>query len=161
MDLFTIILYGAAGGGLAVSLVKSRKKTFLALKKAWKSFENILPQFLSVLVIIGLMLAILQPEVISKLVGSGSGFLGMIILAALGSITLIPGFVAFPLAASLLKNGAGVMQIAVFISTLMMVGIVTLPVEFKYFGKKAAVIRNSLAFILSFGIAAAIGAVLG
>lgn len=161
MDLFTIILYGAAGAGLIVSLVKSRKKTLMALKKAWKSFENILPQFLCVLVIIGLMLAILQPEMISKIVGKGSGFLGMLILAALGAITLIPGFVAFPLAASLLNSGAGVMQIAVFISTLMMVGIVTLPVEFRYFGKKAAIIRNSLAFILSFGIAAVIGAVLG
>jgi uncharacterized membrane protein YraQ (UPF0718 family) len=161
MDLFTIILYGVAGGGLIVSLVKSRKKTLMALKKAWKSFENILPQFLSVLVIIGLMLAVLEPETISKFVGSGSGFLGMLVLAALGAVTLIPGFIAFPLAASLLKSGAGFMQIAVFISTLMMVGIVTLPVEFKYFGKKAAIIRNSLAFILSFGIAAVIGVVLG
>jgi uncharacterized membrane protein YraQ (UPF0718 family) len=161
MDLFTIILYGAAGAGLIASFVKSRKKTLTALKKAWKAFENILPQFLSVLVIIGLMLAVLKPETISKFVGSGSGFLGMLVLAALGAVTLIPGFIAFPLAASLLKSGAGFMQIAVFISTLMMVGVVTLPVEFKYFGKKAAIIRNSLAFLLSFGIAAVIGVALG
>jgi uncharacterized membrane protein YraQ (UPF0718 family) len=161
MDIFTILLYGAAGAGIIASLVKSRKKTLMALKKAWKSFENILPQFLTVLVIIGIMLAVLEPETISKLVGSGSGFLGMLVLAALGAVTLIPGFIAFPLAASLLKSGAGFMQIAVFVSTLMMVGIVTLPVEFKYFGKKAAIIRNSLAFLLSFGIAAVIGAVLG
>ena len=31
------------------------------------------------------------------------------------------------------------MQIGAFISTLMMVGIVTLPVEFKYFGKRLAI----------------------
>ena len=37
----------------------------MELKKAWKSFENILPQFLSVLVIIGIMLAVLSTEVIS------------------------------------------------------------------------------------------------
>lgn len=132
----------------------------MALKKAWKSFENILPQFLSILLIIGMMLAVLSPEVISGLIGSKSGWLGMFSAAIIGSITLIPGFIAFPLASALIKNGAGFMQIAVFISTLMMVGIVTMPVEMKYFGKKATILRNVLAFVFSFIVAAAIGAVL-
>jgi hypothetical protein len=68
--------------------------------------------------------------------------------------------VAFPLAAALLKSGAGFMQIAVFISTLMMVGIVTMPVEIKYFGKKATFIRNGMAFMFSFVVAVVIGVVL-
>ncbi|MBZ4647120.1 MAG: hypothetical protein PWR27_2271 [Petroclostridium sp.] len=132
----------------------------MALKKAWKSFENILPQFLSILIIIGITLAVMSPETISKLIGEQSGWLGMIVAAVIGSITLIPGFVAFPLASALLKSGAGFMQIAVFISTLMMVGIVTIPVEMKYFGKKAAIIRNSLAFVFSFVVAIVIGVIL-
>ena len=52
------------------------------------------------------------------------------------------------------------MQIAVFISTLMMVGIVTIPVEIKYFGKKATVLRNVFAFAFSYIVAIAIGVVL-
>jgi len=133
----------------------------MALKKAWKSFENILPQFLSILIIIGLMLAVLEPETISKLIGRQSGWLGMIIASIIGSITLAPAFVAFPLASALLQNGAGVMQMAVFISTLMMVGFVTIPVEVKYFGKKVTVLRNSMAFIFSFIVAIVIGVVIG
>lgn len=129
----------------------------LALKKAWKAFENILPQFLSILIIIGVMLAVLTPEQISKLLGSESGWFGVIFAAIIGSVTLIPGFVAFPLAAALLKSGAGYMQIAAFISTLMMVGIVTLPVEMKYFGKKATIIRNIAAFIFSLTVAFVMG----
>jgi len=35
----------------------------------------------------------------------------------------------------------------------MMVGIVTLPMEIKYFGRKAAVMRNLLAFFFSFTVA--------
>ena len=77
--------------------------------------------------------------------------------AVVGSVTLIPGFVAFPMAAMLLKGGAGYMQIGAFISTLMMVGIVTLPVEIKYFGKKLAIYRNLLAFLFSFIVAYIIG----
>lgn len=158
--MFTAILYVLAAGLLLLSFLKDRKKTKMALKKAWKSFENILPQFLSILIIIGIMLAVLSPETISKLIGQQSGWIGMVIASLIGSITLIPGFVAFPLASSLLKSGAGFMQIAVFISTLMMVGIVTIPVEIKYFGKKATILRNALAFIFSFVVAIAIGVVL-
>jgi uncharacterized membrane protein YraQ (UPF0718 family) len=159
--MFTVILYVIAIGLLGISFFKDRKKTRMALKKAWKSFENILPQFLSILIIIGIMLAVLSPETISRLIGQQSGWIGMIVAGAIGSITLIPGFVAFPLAAALLKSGAGFMQIAVFISTLMMVGIVTMPVEIKYFGKKAVVLRNSMAFAFSFLVAIVIGVVLG
>lgn len=155
-----MILYILALGLLLLSFIKDRKKTKMALKKAWKSFENILPQFLSILIIIGITLAVMSPETISKLIGEQSGWLGMIVAAVIGSITLIPGFVAFPLASALLKSGAGFMQIAVFISTLMMVGIVTIPVEMKYFGKKAAIIRNSLAFVFSFVVAIVIGVIL-
>ena len=158
--MFTIILYLLAVGLLAISFLKDRKKTKMALKKAWKSFENILPQFLSILIIIGIMLALLTPETISKLIGQQSGWLGMLIAGIVGSVTLIPGFVAFPLAAALLKSGAGFMQIAVFISTLMMVGIVTITLEIKYFGKKAAIARNGLAFVFSFVVAIVIGVVL-
>ena len=156
----TIALYVIAISALTVSFFKSREKTLLALKKAWKSFENILPQFLSILIIIGMMLAILTPEQISKLLGSESGWYGVLIAAAIGSITLIPGFIAFPLAASLLSAGAGYGQIAMFVTTLMMVGVVTLPLEITYFGKRLAIKRNLLAFAYAVVSSFIIGAVL-
>ncbi len=158
--MFTYILYGLAITGLAVSFFKDRGKTKMALIKAWKSFENILPQFLSVLIIIGLALTILSPETITKFLGTNSGIWGVLAASLIGSITLIPGFVAFPLAAALLKNGAGYMQIAAFVSTLMMVGIVTLPLEMKTFGRRAAILRNTAAFVFSLAAAFVIGVVL-
>jgi uncharacterized membrane protein YraQ (UPF0718 family) len=157
--VFNIILYISAGTLLLLSFIKDRRKTRMALKKACKSFENILPQFLSILIIIGLMLAVLNPETISKLIGQQSSWLGMFIASIIGAVTLVPAFVAFPLAASLIQNGAGIMQMAVFISTLMMVGIVTIPVEVKYFGTKATILRNSMAYIFSFIVAIVIGVV--
>lgn len=149
----SIVYYFLAIILLILSFVKDKKKTLSALKKAWKSFENILPQLLTVLIIIGFLLAILNPETISLLIGSKSGFWGVILAAIIGSITLIPGFVAFPMAAMLVEHGAGLTQIGAFVSTLMMVGMVTMPVEIKYFGKKVAILRNSVAFIFSFFVA--------
>jgi uncharacterized membrane protein YraQ (UPF0718 family) len=153
----TITLYIIAFIALLASFIKSKDNTKLALKKAWKAFENILPQLLAILVIIGIMLALLTLEQISKLLGKESGWLGVLFASTIGAITLIPGFVAFPLAAALLKSGAGYSQIAAFVSTLMMVGIVTMPVEIKYFGKKATIIRNISAFVFSLIIALVMG----
>lgn len=153
------IFYGLAIVLLILSFVKDKKKTKIALKKAWKAFENILPEFLVVIILVGFLLAILNPQTISKIIGTESGWFGVILAGMIGSITLIPGFVAFITAALLLENGAGYMQIAAFISTLMMVGIVTLPVEIKYFGKKISIMRNILAFFFSFIVAIIIGMV--
>lgn len=155
-----IALYVATGILLLVSFYKDKKKTKMALKKAWKAFENIMPEFLVVILLVGLLLAIMNPEMISGIIGDKSGWFGVILAAVLGSITLIPGFVAFPMTALLLDGGAGYMQIGAFISALMMVGIVTIPVEIKYFGKKLTIYRNALAFVFSFVVALVIGMVM-
>ena len=146
---------------LIISFFKDKEKTKLSLKKAWKALENILPQFLVVILLVGVVLAFLNTEIISKIIGADSGWLGVILAAVVGSITLIPGFIAFSMSAMLLQGGAGYMQIGAFVSTLMMVGIITAPVEIKYFGVKSTVLRNSLAFIFSFLVAYIIGQVVG
>ena len=149
----TTALYIGTFALLLISFLKDKKKTRMALKKAWKAFENILPEFLVVIMLVGVMLAVVNNDVISKVIGADSGWVGVLLAALIGAITLIPGFIAFPTAALLLKGGAGIMQIAVLISTLMMVGIVTMPVEMKYFGKKLTLYRNGLAFLFSFLVA--------
>ena len=159
--MYNYVLYLLAVILLMISYKRDKKKTKMALKKAWKSFENIMPQFLTILAFSGMVLALLSPDVISRLLGQKAGWQGMIIASIIGSITLIPAFIAFPIAAMLLKNGAGFAQIAVFVSTLMMVGIVTLPLEIKCFGKKISIMRNMFAYLFSFMVALVIGMVLG
>ena len=154
-------MYGLALAWLAWSFFKDRAKTRMALKKALRSFENILPPMLAVLLLIGLILTVLDAKTISRLIGAESGALGVIIAAAVGCITLIPGFVAFPLAATLLESGAGWAQIAVFVSTLMMVGVATLPLESRYFGRRTAVKRNVFSLAAALAVSAAVGVVMG
>lgn len=157
----TMVLYGVTALLLIISFVKDRKKTVQALRKAWKALEHILPEFLVVILLVGLLLALLNPQAISAVIGKDSGLWGLLISLIVGSITLIPGFVAFPTAAMLLQGGAGYMQIGAFISSLMMVGVVTIPVERKYFGLRLTIGRNLLAFLFSVIVALVIGMVMG
>jgi uncharacterized membrane protein YraQ (UPF0718 family) len=157
--IFAYVIYAATVILLVFSAIRDWQKTKKALLKAWKAFENILPQFLGIIVLAGIMLALLNPQLISQIIGRQSGWVGVAGAALVGSVTLIPGFIAFPLAALLLQNGAGVSQIGAFISSLMMVGVVTLPVEIRFLGRKVALFRNLLAFAFSFLVALVIGLV--
>lgn len=159
MDI--LIFYGIAAAGILWSYSKDKKKTKQGLNKAWKAFENILPAFAVILLSIGIMLAVLSPAAVTAMLGKESGFAGMLIAGLVGAITLIPGFVAFPLAKAVLEMGAGVLQVAVFVSTLMMVGVVTIPMEVRFFNRRVVLVRNVTAFIFSFAVAYVIGAVIG
>ena len=110
----SIILYGLS-------------KTKKALISALKSFENIMPQFLFIVVTVGILLAFLSADTISKIIGANSGFLGIILSAILGSITMMPTFVAFSLGNTLLSSGAGYAQVGTLVSTLFLVGLMKYP----------------------------------
>lgn len=142
-----VVLYSIALAGLLASFIKDKKKTRQALIKAWKSFSNILPQVFTMMFIIGISLSLLDPTTISRLIGAESGLLGIAISLIIGSITMIPPFIGFPLGASLLQGGAGYPQVAALVSTLIAVGVITLPVEMKYFTREMAITRNLLFFL--------------
>ena len=142
---------------LILSFIFDRKKTILGLKKGLKMFVGILPSFLNILIIISVLFFLIPDSMIIKFVGPDSGALGFLIAALIGSITLIPGIISYPLAAALLAKGAAYSVVAVFMTTLMMVGVVTLPLEIQYFGKKAAILRNVLNFIAALIIGLCVG----
>lgn len=65
--------------------------------------------------------------------------------------------IAFPLAGTLLRSGATAMTISAFITTLVMVGVVTAPMEIKALGKKFTMLRNGLGFVAALAIAGIMG----
>lgn len=117
-------------------------------------FLKLLPVLLSMLALVSVVLYLIPNETLVKYMGEGSGVKGWITAALLGSVALIPGFIAYPLCGILLKNGVDYSVIAVFITTLMMTGFLTLPLEAKFFGWKVSLIRNlvSLAAALFIGL---------
>ncbi|MBQ5728516.1 MAG: hypothetical protein IIV56_06325 [Mailhella sp.] len=159
--MFTLILYSTALIFLFLSWRKSREKTRAALRKAWKSCVGVLPLFFAILLCMGFLLAFVDESVIRQVVGKESGMAGIALSGLIGSVTLIPAFAAYPAAAELLRVTGGYAQITMLITSLMMVGIVTLPMESRFFGLKAALWRNGLGLVYSFALAVFVGAVFG
>lgn len=115
-------------------ILKDSERGINSVKQGLFSFVRILPTVLTIVVIIGLLLGFVPPETIQQFVGERSGPIGIILTAVVGSMLHIPSLVAFPLAASFLELGASITVTAVFITTLTMIGVVTLPLEIRELG---------------------------
>ncbi|QXM06608.1 permease [Crassaminicella indica] len=160
MDIFTISLWGITGIMFVVSLIKDKKKTFHSMQMARGMMKNMIGQILGILFLIGLILTFIPPETIKGMLGKSNLFFSTIISGALGSITLIPAFVAFPLVGSLVDVGISIVPAVAFLTTLTMVGVVTFPLEKQEFGMKFTVIRNALSFVFAMVIALIMGVIM-
>ncbi len=147
--LFTILV-------LCVSFIKDRKRTMKGIKRGLKKFNKILPSYLVMLIIISLVLLVSQKFIVQYL-GQKNIVLGTITGVIIGSVTMMPGFIAYPLAGILLKEGVPFIIIGGFVTSLMLVGVVTYPVEREYFGRRVTILRNVLGVFISLGIAIGIG----
>ena len=159
--MFTSILYGAALILLALSWKKSPQKTRQSLKKAWRSCTGVLPLFFAILLCMGFLLSFVDEAAIQQVVGRESGMAGIALSGLIGSVTLIPAFAAYPAAAELLRVTSGYAQITMLITSLMMVGVATFPLESRFFGVKAAVWRNALSLAYAFALSVFIGMLFG
>jgi len=160
MNVTVIIINFIAVAGLLISFVKDRKKTVQSVKMAGKSFIKIIPMTLVIVIFIGLLLGFVPPSQLSKFIGEQSGIGGILLVGVVGAVMHIPALISFPLAASLLEHGASISTVAVFITTLTMIGISTLPLEIKELGKKVTLLRNGMSFAIAIMIALIMGAVL-
>jgi uncharacterized membrane protein YraQ (UPF0718 family) len=132
---------------IALSLLFDSRKTLRGIKKGLIMFKNLLPVLLLMLALVSIVLFLIPNETLVRYIGEGSGVKGWITAAAVGSVALIPGFIAYPLCGILIKSGVAYPVIAVFITTLMMTGFITLPVEAKFFGWRTSIIRNLFSLV--------------
>jgi len=138
---------------LGISFFKEKQKTKEALKATFKIFYVVLPVLIFVFVLMGLIEAYISRETIVSILGQKSGILGILYAEIVGSVALFMPPAVFPFGGYLLKNGASYGSIAGFVFTAILIGITTLPLEFKLLGKRFTIARNIFTFVLAFFIA--------
>ncbi|MBN1861518.1 MAG: permease [Candidatus Thermoplasmatota archaeon] len=160
MNSTALVINSIAIVGLLIALFKNKEKAIKSLKMAGKTFIKMLPMVFIIIIFIGLLLGFVPPEQISRFVGEQSGIGGVLLVGVVGALMHIPALLSFPLAASMLESGASVTAVAAFITTLTMIGMITLPLEIKILGKKMALLRNGLSFAIAILIAVIMGVIL-
>ena len=133
----------------------TNKETFAtSFLKALKSFGAMLPVLLGVILLIGLFKTYITSELIST-VFIGNLFQDTLIGSVLGSISAGNPITSYIIGGELLKEGVSLFAVTAFILTWVTVGIIQLPVEASVLGKRFAITRNILSFILAIVVAIA------
>ena len=145
-----------AAVALLVSWVADRQKTGKALRVTMKKMRRILPGYLHLLILLSFVLLVSDSWIV-KLLSASSPWIGLASGLAMGSITMIPGFISYPLAGVLVDQGVRMMVVAGFVTSLMMVGVITFPVERTYFGTRLALLRNGISLLIALIISVVMG----
>lgn len=157
--MMSAVLYGGAAMAVLVSWRMDPERTRRALRIGSKSLQGLAPRILGMVVLVGLVLALVPPEMIRKLFSYG-GIAGFTLVSALGAVVTMPAPIAFALVGSLYKLGAQPASLAAFVTTLTMVGIMTAPMEISCFGSRFTVMRQSLSFVTAIAIGIMMGVLL-
>lgn len=145
---------------LTISFVTSKGRSQKALGIAIRMGKGMVLEILTILALLALGLSFVSDELIASLLGQSNGLAAIVTGALLGTVTILPGVIAFPLARELLVAGAGLAALAAFITTLTMVGLATGPLEAKHFGLRFTLVRNGLSLVFAITIATVMGAIL-
>ncbi|AOY74919.1 permease [Clostridium formicaceticum] len=160
MDIFMIFLWIITGVGLVISMFKDKEKTLTSMKMAANMMKRMIGQIIGILFLIGLILTFIPPEGVTDILSKTNILFATMISAFVGSITLIPAFVAFPLVSSFVDIGMSIVPAVAFLTTLTMVGLVTFSLEKQEFGLKFALTRNILSFLFAIFISLIMGVIL-
>ena len=93
------------------------------LQDGGKMLLGIIPVLILAFITAGMIGKVLPRELLTQWLGDGSGFRGLLIATAAGSITPGGPFIQFPIVAALLKSGAGVAPIAAYITAWSLFGL--------------------------------------
>ena len=131
-----------------------QKQLIVAFRKALKSFISALPIITGVVLLLGLFKTFITPKMITS-VFTGEPFKDTVLGSLFGSILTGNPITSYIIGGELLKDGVSLFAVTAFIVAWVTVGIFQLPAEALFLGKKFALIRNILSFILAIVVAAA------
>ena len=131
----------------------------VVLAKTWKAFQQVIPIILAIFLIVAFIQALVPKESYQKIF-SGNLFLDPLIAAVFGSISLGNPIISYVISDELLKSGVSIIAVTAFIVSWVTVGIIQLPAEVFYFGKRFAIVRSMASFLGAIIIGIAVGFIL-
>ncbi len=138
-------------GVLAIILLltgyyKGQGQHISGIKSALNMTLEILPLLILAFIVAGMVQVLLPSELISKWIGAESGLRGIFIGTIAGA--LVPGgpYVSLPIAAGLLRSGAGIGTMVAFLTGWSLWAFSRLPMEVGILGWKFTLIRLASTF---------------
>ena len=140
LPIVILIIYIA----LAIWMPPIAKSSTKVSLDYFKEMALILPP---VFILMGLIEIWIPKDKIEKWLGKDSGVKGAIISVALGTLPTGPLYVSFPMTASLLRSGASVANMVLFLGSWAALKIPQLMIEIKFLGLPFTLLRFTLTLV--------------
>src|SRR4030067_3036479 len=119
------------------------------LKTSFSMLLQMLPILVFAIIAAGAIQHLISPDLITRWIGAESGLRGMFIGTAIGPSTPGGPYVSMPIAAALLRTGAGIGTIVAFMTSWSLIEISRLTMEIGLMGWKFAFIRLGCTFFFA------------
>lgn len=130
---------------LLILYPENRAPSIEASYNLFMEFIIILP---AVMVLMGLFSVWVSKEIVVKYLGHASGITGLGLALFVGMMPTGPLYIAFPMASMLLKKGARVANIIIFLSAWACIKLPQELVELRFMGPKFMIIRLSFTIVM-------------
>ena len=124
---------------LLVVLFPQRREAVVSA--SWTFFLEMVAILPAVMVMMGIFMVFVPKDTVVKHLGKTSGMKGLLLALFLGALPTGPLYVAFPLAAALLKKGTRVSNVVVFLSAWACIKLPQEMVEFQFLGPRFMITR--------------------
>lgn len=142
-----ILTLTIAVAGVLVSLFpENREQVIDTSMRFLYEMISILP---AIVILIGLFAVFVPKQLVADYLGRASGLKGFLLAIFLGALPTGPLYVAFPLAAAMLKKGARRANIIVFLTAWACVKLPQELVEIQFMGIEFTIIRFGLTVVAS------------
>jgi uncharacterized membrane protein YraQ (UPF0718 family) len=148
------IIMGTVLAVSAIILIIFPDKSASVITVSKNYFFDLLMILPALMIIIGLFSVWVQKEFVIRHMGKSSGIKGMAIAFILGVLPTGPLYIAFPMAVALLKKGAKISNIIIFISAWACIKLPQELVEIQFLGINFTLLRLALTlvFVILMGI---------
>lgn len=130
-----LVFFTVLVAGLVLLLIFPDKKDAV-VTMAWSYFREMMAILPAVMVVMGLFSVFITKEQVVKYLGKTSGAKGPLVAIFFGALPTGPLYIAFPMAAALIRKGARVSNVVVFISAWACIKIPQELVELRFLGFK-------------------------
>jgi len=142
----TIIMGVLAFTLLLIGYLNGQGQHITGMKSALAIFIEITPMLVFAFIIAGMVQILLPQDAIMKWIGPESGLRGILIGTVAGGLSPGGPYVNLPIAAALLRSGAGVGTMVAFLTGWSLWAIARLPMEVGILGWRFTLIRIACTF---------------
>jgi uncharacterized membrane protein YraQ (UPF0718 family) len=123
-----------------------------SLRKTLRTFVNVLPVIIGMLLLTSLVVTFFPSEIAAGLFGHGE-WVDSLVGAGIGSVAAGHPLASYLLGGELLRMGVGLTAVTALMVAWITVGLVQLPAEAMLLGTRFAAYRNAINFLASIGVA--------